>query len=115
MKRVLFGPLLALLIASPAAAFPRWCDGTATNFHIRTNGDAIYQPSWRGGEYVQVCNVRVEWKGVPPDVCLTWIAKIDAAIVFGKRIRLKYNDAPPCEQMPINTNAPGPDYVMLMP
>lgn len=115
MKRILLGTLIAIVMASPAAAFPRWCDGTPGNFYIRTDGAAIYQASWRGGDYVQVCNVRVEWKGVPTDVCLTWVAKIDAAVALGKNIRIKYDDAPPCDQVPTNGAAPGPNYVMLMP
>ena len=105
--------ILALGTSSfPATAAPTYCAGTLSASWIRKTGDVIIESSWRQN-HTQICNIRYEWKGVPVDTCIAWVAKLDAAVTMNKRILIYYTEALSCDTMPTYGDSPAPYYVML--
>lgn len=102
------------VISSPTTAASQDCTGTVLSSWVNSTGDVFLSSSWRN-DHTQVCNVETTWKGIPPNVCVSWVAKLDAALALGKHISIHYPEAPPCNAIPYYGNAPAPYYVMLVP
>ncbi|WP_298303436.1 hypothetical protein [uncultured Erythrobacter sp.] len=114
MRKVIMASLLAATLTTQANAATHWCTGSVETFYVSSNGLAIFKPAW-SPVYLQICNVNEDWNGVSPNVCMAWVAKVDAAIGLSKQIRIKYDDVPACDQVPSNASSPPPVYLMLLP
>lgn len=114
MRKIVLSGLLLAAFSSQAQAATHWCTGAVEAFYVKDNGLAIFKPTW-SPNYLQICNVEVEWKGISPTICMAWAAKVDAAIGLSKQIRIKYDDVPACDQVPASGSAPAPVYLMLLP
>lgn len=102
------------VMSTPASAVEQYCTGTVLSSWVNDVGAVLLSSSWRG-DHTQVCNIETTWKGIPPNVCVSWVAKIDAALALSKRISIYYRDAPACNLIPYYGEAPAPYYVMLIP
>ncbi len=100
--------------AVPANAQQQYCFGYVDGSYISKSGDAYIKTNWTSGSWYQVCNVKAVWKDVTPDLCVSWLAKIDVAIAYGKRLGIYYSNAPACSSIPTYNDSPSPDYVMLL-
>ncbi len=96
----------------PAAAAEQWCTGNLFSSWTNRFGDVLIESSWRN-EHNQICNIRYEWKGIPVDTCIAWVAKLDAAVTMNKQIVIYYNEAPSCNSLPTYEKSPSPYYIML--
>lgn len=104
----------ALLSTQSATAAEQWCNGTVVATYVTSDGGVFVQGSWSGW-YRKICSTTTEWKGVQSDVCLAWMAKLDAAVAFNKGVVIYYNNAPECvNAMPGYDAAPSPSYVMIV-
>ncbi len=114
MYRKLLGmvAVASVALASAQAHAAVNCTGTATRSYVTTSGSVVFQPSWASSPTV-VCMINQTWKGVPPDVCVTWLAKLDAAVSLSRQITVRYEDLSECTAILSYHNAPGPTYVML--
>ena len=99
--------------AVPATAASQWCTGTLSASWTNKLGDVLVESSWRQS-HTQICNIRYEWKGVPADTCIAWVAKLDAAVAMNKRVTIYYGEAPSCNLLPGYEQSPAPYYVMLL-
>ena len=104
--------IAALGISQPASA-EAWCNGTVSASWVDVNGNFFIAGSWRG-THTQMCNVKTECKGVTPDVCATWMAKLDAAVSLGRSVVVNYPVVTDCATLPTYSAAPSPTYVMLL-
>lgn len=101
-----------VFLQTPAQAAPQWCTGSVLSSWTNIAGDVLISGSWRG-DHTQICNLKQEWKGVTPDICMGWVAKLDAAAALNKSVTIQYNDASSCASLPIYGQTPSPAYVML--
>ena len=115
LKKTIFLAVGILTIGAnsvPALASPQYCAGTLIASWTRKTGDVLIESSWRQN-HTQICNIKYEWKGVPVDTCIAWVAKLDAAITMNKRVIIYYTEAPTCDVLPTYGDNPAPYYVML--
>jgi hypothetical protein len=110
-KSAIIVALMASVFATPASA-AIWCSGTIGHATLFGNGEVHIQASWRGDD-TQICNLSAPWKGVPPEVCAGWMAKLDSAVTFGRTILIMYDTNGTCATLPTYGNAPAPYYVDL--
>jgi hypothetical protein len=104
----------AALLCSPGLAHAATFCGPAviTRSLIYTDGSVKIFAPWRN-DFVQICNLKVNWKGVDPQLCWSWSARVDNAISKGQRIALYYADLQPgeCATMLTYAGAPAPLYL----
>jgi len=72
---------------------------------------AIFAP-WRS-DFIQICNLTSDWKGISTQLCFAWFAKINNAVIQGKSIQIYYYgyNSPWCATMPTYINSPAPGYI----
>ena len=108
----------AVLTCSPGSAqAATYCGPTViTRSLIYTDGSVKIFAPWRG-DFVMICNIRTNWRGVDPLLCLSWNARVDNAIAKGQKIALYYANLLPgeCLTMPTYDNAPAPLYLEFTP
>lgn len=104
---------MLLGLASSATAASQWCTGTVLSSWIQSDGNVYINSSWLQN-HTQICNLKTDWKGVPADVCVGWVAKLDAAATMNKTVTVFYSDAPACSSLPAYESSPGPRYVMVL-
>lgn len=114
MRRYLatFGLMLVGLGFSQPAAANFACNGTVSTSYVTYVGGVFLSSSWRG-DYTQICNISETWNNIPPEVCATWIAKVDAAVSLQRTMTVYYAGTGDCSTLPTYGGAPGPIYVML--
>ena len=91
------------------------CYGTVIKSWTSSDGQVVVDSSWRS-DHTTLCNILTPWKGVPPSVCLSWQAKVDAAVSMGRAVTVYIIDAPAgttCATLPTYGDAYAPYYVML--
>lgn len=103
--------ITALGFSHPANATV-WCSGTISASWVNDGGAVLILGSWRG-DHTQICNIKVEWRGITPDVCAAWMAKVDAAVALGRAVTLLYPNESGCGSLPTYSDTPAPSYVML--
>lgn len=112
-----FGSMVALgalvSLSTQVSAAPQACAGTVDASWITSDGMVLIKGSWRN-DHTMICSIRNEWKGVSPDVCMSWAAKVDAAVTMGKSVTVYYTDIADCASLPVYTATPGPYYVMVL-
>ena len=99
------------LFATPANAAV-WCDGKITQFYTDSGGNFLVLPTFRG-DWVQICSVQAEWKGISLETCNTWIATVMTGMSSNKTFTMVYSDLSDCLQVPTYASAPAPAYVRL--
>ena len=102
---------LSLFFISNPAIAATTCIGTISSSHVTIDGGVLFRASWGG--YIQACNISATWKGVPPEVCAAWVAKLDAAVSLGRSTRVYYTDTLVCADVPTYSASPAPYYIML--
>jgi hypothetical protein len=108
----------AALLCCPGLAHALTYCGPAviTRSLIYTDGSVKVFVPWRL-DFVTICNLKVNWKGIDPQLCWSWSARVDNAIAKGQRIGLYYADLQPgeCLTMPTYDGAPAPLYLEFTP
>ena len=103
---------VTIFVLSTAAEAATECDGTVSQVIHDTPGGITIVPSFKGG-YIQVCNTITVWKGVPVDVCKSWLAMLLTAQVSKSSIRIYYTDTFTCNTMATFGDAPSPWFISL--
>jgi hypothetical protein len=99
------------MVANPAKA-TIWCDGKITQFYTDSSGNFMILPTFRG-DWVQICSVQSEWKGISTQICNTWVATVISGTLASKVFTMVYTDLGDCLQIPSYSSAPAPAYVRL--
>ncbi|WP_298334655.1 hypothetical protein [uncultured Erythrobacter sp.] len=112
IRNLLGATLLMAMAAIPANAATRACVGYVDFVYVRDDGSAYVDTTWSQSSH-QVCNVKADWKGITPDLCLSWMAQLGVAIAYGKNTRIDYRDIPSCGTLPSYNSAPAPLFIMV--
>ncbi|MEP2990308.1 MAG: hypothetical protein ABJN65_00985 [Parasphingorhabdus sp.] len=115
MRKSLVVTIAIILMALPSTGnAAAWCSGNITNTFTTSSGEVVILGTWRG-TWTSICNVKQEWKGVPPEVCYVWFSHVSNAITENKTVTVQYSaiDQTECATMPTYSTAPAPYYVML--
>ncbi len=112
--------LVSFILVSAALAFPSsasavaFCEGAITQTLTYANGGVMIRGAWRNS-WMQICNVKTEWKGVTPEVCYVWFSYASSAVTENKPVTVYYStlDQAECATMPTYSGSPAPAYVML--
>lgn len=107
-----FSAVLAIFCAAHPASAALYCTGKVNSTYVTASGDALLLGDWRGS-YTQICNISEAWNDIPPEVCATWIAKVDAAVTMDRTLRVYYSGTGDCASLPTYHNSVPPFYVML--
>lgn len=113
MKAPVFCSLLVanLVLVQPAQA-RAFCSGTISKSTVYASGAVTVIASWRNAT-TQVCNLKIEWKNITPDVCAAWLARIDAAVTLQRPVTFYYSEDLDCGTMATYVGSPPPDYIQL--
>lgn len=102
---------VVIFYGTPANAV--YCEGKISQFYTDSGGNFVILPTFRG-DWVQICSVGSEWKGISLTTCNTWIATVISGMSLGKTFMIEYPDLNDCSQIPSYSNASAPHYVRLM-
>ena len=103
--------LLALLLISPVAMADIQCSGEIKKILQYLNGTITVLTSYRD-DYITMCNVKNDWKGVSPQACKGMLSILLTAQSTGKEIVTYYRgNQYTCQNLPNYGRAPGPIYV----
>ena len=107
--------VLCSLTWQPASAIV-FCEGTVKSFYVADTSAVLIHGSWMT-DWTQVCNVKVAWKGIDPELCKTWFSAILAAYHGKTTFMVRYDDpsVTDCAALPTDGNTPAPEYVMGKP
>lgn len=89
-----------------------WCNGTINASWVDVSGHVYILASWHIS-HTQICNLSAVWKGVSPEICASWMAKMDAAVSAAREVTVYYPDETDCAAVPTYTAASAPNNVML--
>lgn len=107
------GLIAGLVSLYPQAALATfWCEGTPTGIFTNSNGTVIVQMPWRQ-DWVGICNVRTNWKGVDPSVCWAWFAHLSTAVTEKRPAMVYYSAEGTCATIPVYETSPAATYVRL--
>lgn len=109
LLRLLVIPLSLLAVQVQAA---QWCTTNVSNLYIQSDGGVVVAASARG-DYLQVCNINQDWKGVTPPTCASWLGLIRSGVSRGASMIFYYAEDTACSAIPTYSAAPAPGYVML--
>lgn len=106
--------LLVILLSFFAvqAQAAQWCNTNVSNLIVYGDGNVVVAASVRG-DYLQVCNINQEWKGVTPPTCASWLGLIRSGVSRAASMIFYYNEDTACTAIPTYGSAPAPGYVML--
>jgi hypothetical protein len=110
-KNILVG--LMLLHCSSSFASAQWCTSKVTNLYITSLGGVNANFAFRG-DYLSVCNLNTEWKGVSAVTCAGWFSALKSAVSRQADVILLYQDIAECNTLPTYDATPVPFYVMLV-
>jgi hypothetical protein len=114
MKNTLLKMCLSYLALTSAAAYAQqYCTTKVNNLAVYSNGDTLVRLTARS-DYLQVCSMSADWKGVTPQICATWVALIKSAVARNTDMIFYYTQTTACNLIPTYANAPAPAYVMQM-
>ncbi|MGK6321318.1 hypothetical protein [Sphingomonas sp. DT-204] len=103
--------LASISIVTPASAAV-WCNGKITKVYTAREGGFLILPSFRS-DWVQICSVQTEWKGILPQTCNAWVSTVISGMLTGKEFTITYAELDDCSQVQYYQNSPSPTYVML--
>lgn len=104
--------VLTLLSSAAPASAAVWCNGRITQVYTERGGGLLILPSFRN-QWIQICSVQTEWKGILPQTCNAWASTVISGMLAGKAFTVAYTELDDCAQIPDYQNAPSPAYVML--
>lgn len=107
--------IAALVLANMSAAgADGYCTSGKPPLRILTyhDGGVLLLTDWRS-DFVQICNLNQNWKGVSSSVCFAWMSKITSAINSGKGVGIYYGgvSGDGCKTVPTYGDAPAPVYI----
>ncbi|WP_137938154.1 hypothetical protein [Chitinivorax sp. B] len=111
--------LATLYLSAPATAEPIFCTGKITQQYMNESGEFFIRPDWRN-DWIQICNLNTEWRGISPQVCASFFAAAKTAVISKVRTTVAYWDRPgapaptACNIIPTYQQAPTPGYLMLI-
>jgi hypothetical protein len=107
--------ILMLLHCSASFAASQWCTSKVTNLFIVNSGEVTANYGFRG-EYLSVCNLNSEWKGISPTTCAAWYSILKTAVSRQSDVTLHYpgEQISACNTIPTYGSSPAPYYVMLV-
>jgi hypothetical protein len=108
--------LLMLSVAPPSQA-NIWCNGRITGVLVDNAGGVLAYSTFRN-DWLQVCNVTSAWKGIPVDLCKTWVAQLTTLRISQEPATFFYSEYPDgtsCLAIPSYGSAPAPGYVAINP
>lgn len=111
LNRIAFAACIISLLPQTASA-DFWCTATPTGIFTNSGGAVIVQMPWRQ-DWVAVCNIKTNWKGVDPSVCWTWFSHLSTAVADQKSTMIYYSGTGTCAGLATYESAPAPYYVRL--
>ena len=105
--------VLAFGLTAGANADSMGCTGTIYGSWVNDQGGVFIRGSWHA-DHTQMCSLTEVWKGIPTEVCYSWVAKFDAAASTGKSISVWYQNIASCSTIATYGNSEAPYYVMLL-
>jgi len=114
MKKILVIVGWVLLCFSQSShAVNIWCSGKVNAAYVASNGELMISGDW-APNWTQVCSVKTAWKGVATEVCNSWFAISEAAVIARSPVTLMYSsDVDSCGNLPTYGGTPAPAYLML--
>lgn len=115
VRQVLAAALLLLSASVASAQTAQYCGGKVSYLYVTKLGDVVVNAAVVGN-YVQVCNINADWKGVSPVTCMGWVSLLRSAVSRNSDTLFNYIDAAvtSCASVPSYGSAPAPYYVMLI-
>lgn len=105
-----FGLLIVFLCFSlQAYANKIWCYGKLQGVYIDKEGDVIVNATWRN-DWTRICNLNTAGM---QSICPLWASYAATAYQNQTNVRVMYNNASSCDQLPTYNSAPLPEYFML--
>ncbi|WP_137936093.1 hypothetical protein [Chitinivorax sp. B] len=117
-KACMMAGVAACCLSLPATAAGLWCTGKILQHYMSENGEFFIRPDWRN-DWVQLCNLNSDWRGITPQVCATFFATAKTAVTTKTGTTVAYWDRPgapapaACNIVPTYQQAPTPGYLML--
>lgn len=115
-KKLSLGLLVLCGLAWQPASAVIFCEGTVRSYYVADTSAVLILGSW-APNWTQVCNVKVVWKGIEPELCKTWFSAILAAYHGKTNFAVRYDDPAltDCATLPHYGNTPAPEYIMGRP
>lgn len=112
MRKIFALAIIAAVTISQPAHAASLCSGTITRSLVYSSGAVSVLGSWRNAT-TQVCNLKIEWKNITPDVCAAWLARIDAAVSLQRPIAFYFTEDLDCASYDTYNASPAPYYIQL--
>ncbi|WP_229955892.1 hypothetical protein [Parasphingorhabdus litoris] len=106
---------IATLSMSSSVSAAAWCQGYIDQILTYDSGQVGIYSTWRSG-WTTICNVKTEWKGIPPEICFVWFSTASSSITENKQVIVYYRtiDQADCATISAGLAAPAPGYVRLI-
>lgn len=110
--------LISLLLSFSTAALggtDYFCIGTIDQIATRASGGIAIISEEMYGDLAgrDICSLIVDWKGVAPDTCKSWLTKALMAQVSGKKLFIQYVDGLTCPTQPTWSSASSPFAIFI--
>lgn len=112
---VIFIFIFMFMFVQDVSAAALYCAGSVSNLVSRNNGEVLFKAGFRN-DYIAVCSLQASRDGVSIDQCKSWYATLLAAQMSGTPVSLHYQNSQnysSCSVVPIYSDAPSPNYVMI--
>lgn len=104
--------MMALAFASPSAKAAQWCSGKILGMYVDASSNVSIWGSYRS-EWTTICNVSTAWKGIPTDLCKSWVALVTTLRITQEFATVFYSDDTACSAILSYGTAPAPGYIMI--
>lgn len=111
--KITFLLLLLIIISFNVQAGSKRCDTFLTELLVRSTGELLVVTEQRN-DYMQLCNLNVNWNNRKPETCQQWFTQLLSAYVQQRQIRIWFsfgNEDYECNTMPTYGNTPPVTYV----
>ncbi len=114
MKSVLLSIAVAIAFVGEASADSpgSWCNGNIPRVYTHADGGFYVIPSFRN-DWIQICSVKEDWKGVSPQVCNVWVNSVISGMLSSSSFTMYYAGISNCAMIPHYGEASPPGYVMV--
>lgn len=106
-------PAIALACSGQASAYV-YCVGRISEILTEASGAVMVLPTFRN-DWLQVCNLTGPWKGVPVDVCKSWVGTLTTVRITQDLSMFYYDAESSCSSIPSYANASSPGYIRISP
>jgi hypothetical protein len=110
MRKLILGMVLCVAMA-PAFSVTTFCGGKIRTVLTYSDGTVMILPDFHN-DWLAVCNLNSDWKGVSPVTCVSWFASATRAVANQATVGMYYADVPSCAAVPTYRSAPAPVYLM---